>query len=180
MDNEPHKIRYPDMVVGHIDGNEITKPNYHKVFLFAGTDSQITQHECLYEGKAAYEKLDNHVILAQITLYGNTHQGGKYGNIENTPIVDKINSLPARHLFPNDTKIWRYLTYEKFHDLFNSQTLYFARIDQFEDNLEGTTPFSNIKYILANTEKNVEQKKETFRLFKMRMENNRKVSFACC
>lgn len=69
LHNQPHKIRCPDMVVGRMEGKEITKPNYRKVFPFAGTDSKVTQHGCLYEGKAAQEKLDDPCNECQKNFY---------------------------------------------------------------------------------------------------------------
>lgn len=180
MEYKSGNIAEPDMAVGAIEGQDIIKPNFQKVFLFAGTDSKITQHKCLYEGKAAFEKLKDHVIVAQITIFDDGHHGSTYDNIEHTPVARQINSLEINDPLPNDTKIWRYLTMSKFLDLIDSASLYFARIDRFTDNLEGTAPLSNIKNILADTEKNDTQKREGFRLFKTRMENNRKVSFACC
>ncbi len=174
------KIRCPDQLVGSIEGEEVVTPTFTKYFLMGGTDSQIHKHECLYEGSQAYKMLDDHVVIGQVTIHGETHTGGTHGNIEHTPIVDRINSLPPHKIMSNDTRIWRYLTFEKFDDLIESQSLYFARLDQFEDNLEGTAPVSNIKNILLDTRLNEEQKKESFRLYKLRMENNRKVGFACC
>lgn len=168
-------IRYPDMVVGAMNSEDVKKPNWHKVFLFAGTDSQITQHECLYEGKVAYEKLDNHVILGQITVQGDKHKG-----IEHTPIVDNINPLSPRLKLSNSSKLWRFMNLHKFEDLINSKALHYARIDQFDDKLEGISPFSSIRAILDDNQRNEEQKRETFYLYKARMDNNRKVSFACC
>jgi hypothetical protein len=61
-------VRNPDMVVGSVTGAEVIKPDWYKVFLMGNTDSKIVQHECLYEGKAAYQKLYNYVILGQITV----------------------------------------------------------------------------------------------------------------
>ena len=49
-------IRNPDMVLATIEGKEVIKPRWYKVFLFLGVDRKHIQHECLYEGKAAYEK----------------------------------------------------------------------------------------------------------------------------
>jgi hypothetical protein len=173
-------VRNPDMVVGSVKGKEVIKPNWHKVFLMGNTESKIIQHECLYEGKAAYQKLYDHVILAQITVKGHRKEGDTYKDIENTPTGTFVNYLQPREQLLKSNKIWRYLNLFKFEDLIKSQTLYFTRLDQFSDKLEGVSPFSCIKAILTDKEKNEEQKKETFRLYKIRMEKNRKVGFACC
>lgn len=39
---------------------------------------------------------------------------------------------------PNRTVLWRYMDFAKFVEMLESRTLWFARIDQFEDPLEGT------------------------------------------
>jgi len=39
---------------------------------------------------------------------------------------------------PNRTVLWRYMDFAKFVQMIESRTLWFARIDQFEDPLEGT------------------------------------------
>ena len=168
-------IRNSDMAVCAKIGEEVKEPNWYKVFLLGGTDSQITQHKCLYEGKYAYEKLDDHVIICQITV-----EGGKHKGIEHTPIVDSTNPLKTRLKLLNSNKIWRFMSLYKFEDLINSKRLHYARIDQFEDKLEGISPYSSIKAILDDNQRNEEQKRDTFNLYKIRMENNRKVSFACC
>lgn len=173
-------IRNPDMVLVNVDGNEVAKPDWHKVFVFGGKDSKVTHHECLYEGKVAYEKLYDHVIFAQITVSGERKEGDKYKDIENTPTDAAISNLIPRWQLLYEKKLWRYLTPFKFKDLITSRSLYFARLDQFEDNLEGISPFSCMKAIIRDGQKNDEQKKEAVRLYKKRMENNRKLSFACC
>lgn len=173
-------VRNPDMVVGSVTGTDVIKPNWYKVFLMGNSDSKIIQHECLYEGKAAYQKLYDHVIFAQITVKGQRKEGNTYKDIENTPTGTFVNYLQPREQLLISNKIWRYLNLYKFEDLIKSQTLYFTRLDQFQDNLEGVSPLSCIKAILTDKEKNEKQKGETFRLYKIRMENNRKVGFACC
>lgn len=173
-------VRNPDMVVGTIEGKVVKKPKWYKVFLFAGTDSKITKHECLYEGKIAYEKLENHVIICQITVKGKRKEGDTHKNIELTPISKKINPLKPRKKLLNSNKIWRYLSLSKFEDIINTNSLYFSRIDQFKDKLEGVSSFSSIKNIISDEQRNEEQKRETLRLYQIRMDNNRKVSFACC
>jgi hypothetical protein len=40
----------------------------------------------------------------------------------------------------DDVKIWKYLSTEKFLSLLINSSLYFSRIDQFSDSLEGTWP----------------------------------------
>ncbi len=168
------------MVVGSINGKETERPDWHKVFIMGGTDSKIHQHECLYEGKAGYQMLYNHVIFAQITQRGERKEGDTFRNIENTPTGTFINSLTPRDQLLTSHKLWRYLNFYKFEDLIKSKTLYFTRLDQFSDKLEGISPFSCIRAIMSDKEKNEEQKKEAVRLYKIRMENNRKISFACC
>ncbi|WP_426063027.1 hypothetical protein [Flavobacterium sp. DSP2-3-1] len=42
-------------------------------------------------------------------------------------------------------KIWRYVDFTKFIDLLNSQSLYFTRVDIFEDIFEGSVPLKTFK-----------------------------------
>lgn len=168
-------IRNPDMVVGTLNSADIKKPNFTKFFLFAGTDSKITQHQCLYEGKAAYQKLEDHVIFGQITIVDGKHKG-----IENTPRYKEINPLKPKYELLNSDKLWRYISLQKFEDLINSHAIFYARLDRFSDKLEGISPFTCIKAILQDPELTDEQKKETYELYKIRVENNRIVSFASC
>jgi len=170
----------PDMIMGNVSGEEIINPDWYKAFVFAGTDSQITQHKCLYEGKGAYEKLRNHVILAQITVRNNVEDRNQHTDIENTPVGTHISNLTPREDLLVSNRLWRYLDYFKFEDLIKSQSLYFSRLDRFQDKLEGVSPFSCIKAIASDPEKNEEQKREAIRLYKIRMERNRQIGFACC
>jgi hypothetical protein len=167
-------IRNPDFVVGMING-EISKPDWYKTFLFVGTDSKITQHRCLYEGKVAFEKLANHVIIGQITVKGEKHEG-----IELTPTDTYVHPLKTRKSILSGNKIWRFMNLFKFESLINTKTLHFARIDQFKDKLEGITPISSIESIKSDSQRTKEENNETLRMYKIRMENNRKSSFACC
>jgi len=118
-------IRNQDLVVGAFEGKEVIKPDWYKVILFAGIDSKITKHECLYEGKVAYEKLDNHVIIGQITVKGERKPGDQHKDIELTPIVNIINPPKPREILPSGKNIWRFMSSFKFEDLINSQTLHF-------------------------------------------------------
>lgn len=175
-------IENPDKVLGVIEGKEAKPPSWEKFFIFGGTDSKITNHSCYYEGKVAYEKLEDHVILAQITIDKDdpNKKGDTYKNIENTPIIEKVSPLKTREILSNNKKIWRFINLFKFESLINSQSLYFARIDQFKDNLEGISSFSSIKAILNDTQKNQIQKDEALKLYTIRMNNNRKCCYACC
>lgn len=173
-------IRNPDMVIGTIEGKELVKPDWHKVFLFIGKEQKIIKHECMYEGKVAYEKLRDHLIISQITVRGEIKEGDTYKDIETTPFNATINRLIPRNEILRDNKLWRYLSFYKFEDLINSGTLHFARLDQFKDNLEGISPISCIRAIITNYQENEEQKQEALKLYALRMQNNRKVSFACC
>lgn len=173
-------IQNPDMVVGSFAGKDVVKPNGYKVFIMGNTKSKIIQHKCLYEGKGAYQKLYDHVILAQITVKEPRKEGDTYKDIENTPTGTRIDFLQPREQLLVSNKLWRFIDLYKFEDLIKSQSLYFSRLDQFSDKLEGVSPNSCIKAILNDQEKNKDQKKEAIRLYKIRMESNRKVGFACC
>jgi hypothetical protein len=168
-------ISNPDMVLSTIPGTEIEKPDWHKVFLFVGKIPGITQHTCLYEGKVAYEKLKDHLILSQITVKGNTIIG-----IETTPYSKEISQLVPKETLLRDSKVWRFMSLYKFEDIINLKSLYFARLDQFKDNLEGISPNRCMEAILSSIHLNEMQKTESLRLFNLRMENNRRVSYACC
>lgn len=41
---------------------------------------------------------------------------------------------------PPSTTVWRYMPFWKFQDLASTQTLYFTRVDRFDDNFEGIPP----------------------------------------
>ncbi len=46
----------------------------------------------------------------------------------------------------DDVKIWRYLSIEKFLSLIVNSGLYFSRLDQFEDQWEGSWPKALIDF----------------------------------
>ncbi|MEP7376541.1 MAG: hypothetical protein ABI675_24295 [Chitinophagaceae bacterium] len=173
-------VRNADMVVIANEGMKPNKPDWTKYFFLGGTDCKVTQHECLYEGKEGYKKLRDHVIFAQATIKGPKSPGDTYKDIENTPTDTPVFSMMPREKLIKDNKLWRYLTRFKFEDLIKSSTLFFARLDQFTDNLEGIAPFSSMKAILCDSQKNREQKLEAVRLYRIRMLNNRKSGFAVC
>lgn len=49
-------------------------------------------------------------------------------------IKNKFSSIP------DETKLWRYMSFSKFLSLLETSALYFCRIDCFSDNLEATQP----------------------------------------
>nr|WP_319540411.1 hypothetical protein [uncultured Methanospirillum sp.] len=90
-------------------------------------------------------------------------------------------------VLPNDEqKIWKFMDFTKFCSLLLDQSLYFSRLDQFEDTYEG---FSSDSYIeikcrdnIANnkfplTNENVEYVKNLYGIYTRFL---RKTSFACC
>lgn len=48
-----------------------------------------------------------------------------------------------------ETKIWRYLDFAKFLSLLSTSSLYFSRIDQLDDNLEGSPTASQLERVEA-------------------------------
>ena len=80
----------------------------------------------------------------------------------------------------NSNKLWRFINLQKFEDVIITKSIFYARLDMFKDKLEGISPFTSIKAILQDPEKTEEQKKETYELYKIRMENNRRVGYASC
>ena len=50
---------------------------------------------------------------------------------------------------PDDTVIWRYLNFVKLMDLLERRLLWFARVDTFEDPLEGTHTDAEVEYLKA-------------------------------
>ena len=50
---------------------------------------------------------------------------------------------------PDDTVLWRYLNFVKLMDLLERRQLWFARLDTFEDPLEGTHTDAEIEYFRA-------------------------------
>lgn len=178
------EIKNPDMVVGTKEGAEIIYPDFYKTFLLGNTKSEIVKHDCYYEGADMFKKLKDHVIFGQITVdkFLKNNPADIDRNFEHTPFVDIETISPLLPHIPllGHDKLWRYISYEKFEDLINSKSLHFARIDQFKDNLEGVPSFVSVKNIMSDKSKTDRQKQETLRLYHLRIENNRKVSFACC
>ena len=176
------KVRNPDMVIGAKEGQDIVYPDFYKKFFLGNTKNDIVSHDCYYEGPEMFNKLKDHVIIAQLTV---DKDFSKYPNdadrnFEYTPFVETISPLFPHNLLTGSDKLWRYISYEKFEHLITLKSLHFARIDQFEDNLEGVPSFVSVKNIMADKSKNDKQKQEILRLYHLRVENNRKVSFACC
>lgn len=46
-------------------------------------------------------------------------------------------------------KLWRYMSYSKFQNLMETSSVYFCRLDKFDDQLEGTQPQGSLKFALA-------------------------------
>lgn len=156
-------IRNPDLVVGAIDGGKVVKPDLHKVFLLGNRNSQIVQHDCLYEGREAQLKLKDHVILAQITVTTQEkHPNDTFKHIENTPVGASFSFRQDPNILLKNSNLQRYLELFKFEDLMRCSTLYFAGLDNFKDNLEGISPYTFIKVIASHQEKNEEQNEKHF------------------
>ena len=54
---------------------------------------------------------------------------------------------------PNDTVLWRYMDFAKFIQMMESKSLWFTRLDQLEDPLEGGHTDAELKRIRKNVEK---------------------------
>lgn len=52
----------------------------------------------------------------------------------------------------DNTILWRYMSFSKFHDLITKSALYFCRIDCFKDTLESTQPEGNSAFALMTEE----------------------------
>ena len=168
-------VRESDLVWGVNKGESIEKPDWKKVFLYLGKERVIKQHDCLFEGIDGYEKLQHHVIVCQILIKGDKRQG-----IEHTPIFNEPSKFQPRIKLSSEQKIWRHMELWKFKDLLDTKTLYFARLDQFKDRKEGISS-KTCQVALELDERNTEQQKnESLRLFKARLNSNRKNGFACC
>jgi len=50
---------------------------------------------------------------------------------------------------PDDTTLWRYLNFVKLMDMLERRQLWFARVDTFEDPLEGTHTDAEVEYLRA-------------------------------
>jgi hypothetical protein len=176
------KVRNPDMLIGAKEGEEIVYPDFYKKFFLGNTKNEIVDHDCYYEGPEMFNKLKDHVILGQLTVDKDfsKYPNDSDRNFEHTPFVETVSPLFPHNPLMGCDKLWRYISYEKFENLISSKSLYFARIDQFKDNLEGVPSFISVKNILADKSKNDKQKQEILRLYHLRAENNRKVSYACC
>lgn len=175
-------IQNPDLLIGAREGQEVIYPDFIKSFFLGNTHSDIVRHDCYYEGREMFNKLKDHVIIGQLTIDKDfkKYPNDSIRNFELTPFVDTISPLFPHNTLTGDDKLWRYMSYEKFESLINSRSIYFARIDQFQDNLEGVPSFISIKHIMSDKSKNDKQKQECLRLYHLRIENNRRVSYACC
>jgi hypothetical protein len=49
----------------------------------------------------------------------------------------------------SDTKIWRFLDFEKFESLIKSEALFFCRADKFEDQFEGSIPIKEAQHRIS-------------------------------
>lgn len=58
-----------------------------------------------------------------------------------------LESHPNLVLPPDDTVLWRYMDLAKFMLLLDKRSLWFARLDQFEDPLEGTFTDAELEHL---------------------------------
>lgn len=68
----------------------------------------------------------------------------------------KLDVSPFREVaadLPDETRLWRYMDLAKFADLLLTRTLWFNRIDRFEDPLEGTLPPGFQRYFSRGLER---------------------------
>lgn len=164
-----------DMSWGVTSDDPNNRPNWYKTFMLLSTkDKKIVTHECLYEGISSYLKTEDHLIIGQIHIRDKVHHG-----IEGTPNQNPYIRSTPRIKLSDGQRIWRYISLNKFEDLINSSKLYFARIDRFNDNLEGISPESCRKAIISDGSDKAKQE-ETLKYYEERLLNNRKISFACC
>lgn len=56
---------------------------------------------------------------------------------------------PELETLPDETILWRYLNFVKLLDIFERRLLWFARVDMFEDPLEGTHTDAEVEYLRA-------------------------------
>ncbi len=63
---------------------------------------------------------------------------------------------------PDDTVLWRYMDFARFMHMIESQTLWFSRLDKFEDPLEG----GHTDAELAGIRKHVEQAEQLIGVFR--------------
>jgi hypothetical protein len=47
---------------------------------------------------------------------------------------------------PDDTILWRYMAFDRLQQLLGTEQLWFARLDQFDDPLEGTLTDGEISF----------------------------------
>jgi hypothetical protein len=65
---------------------------------------------------------------------------------------------------PNRTVLWRYMDFAKFVETLENHTLWFARLDQLEDPLEGTHTDAELKRLRKNLE--VKRAKQLINIFR--------------
>ncbi len=58
--------------------------------------------------------------------------------------------IKGKHSVLNgNPKLWRYMSYSKFQSLIETSSLYFCRLDKFEDQLECTQPNGSLDFAIA-------------------------------
>ena len=113
-------------------------------------------------------------------IIGATKKNRSSGNIEAIENIPPIRGgLIPREIVQEGQKLWRYIDFWKFESLVNNSMLYFTRIDQFEDNLEGVPPKFH-KNVLKDRYETDEQLEKGIELFNERVKLIRKSSFVTC
>lgn len=166
------------------DGNIIlsdlnnTTHNHLLIKNFVSVDKyqKLDEFSVLNEGKYAFDRLKNKVIMAQLTK----NSDNKIIGIEETPPICKYYNHQPLPIVRNKQKIWRYLDFRKFKDLISNRTLYLCRIDRFSDKLEGISPHSCKHAILERNGISDEKKQENIMLMEKRFKNNRNCTFTSC
>lgn len=85
-------------------------------------------------------------------------------------------SLKYNDLSPS-TKLWRYMPYSKFIDILKTSSLYFCRVDLFDDKLEATQPEGS--HVFATSTQNPWQMFE-FHCLNEQLKIMRGLTFASC
>lgn len=58
--------------------------------------------------------------------------------------------IKGKHsVLDENPKLWRYMSYSKFQNLIETSSLYFCRLDKFEDQLECTQPEGSLNFAIA-------------------------------
>lgn len=139
-----------------------------------GVNGQLEDIPYCYIGKGILEATKNFVIIGAIKK---NRSNGEIVAIENIPPIRGV--LIPKESVQESQKLWRYIDFSKLESLIRKSKLYFARVDQFQDKLEGV-PLKFHENVLKERYETTKQLNKGIGLFNERIELTRKSSFVTC